>query len=194
MILPRTIGDPVWYFCFFWIPIYLQEDRHLGLRELAIVGWMPFLAADLGSVFGGSLSDALVRRGRNPVKARLTVIALSAALAPLGALIGLVPSLWLALALMGLVAFISQCWTVSTSALAADVFPSVEVGTIAGMMGTAGSLGAAVFSQYAGTAIRAVGFGPTFVWVSLLMPVAALLLLLLMRRKHISETMPTLTA
>ncbi len=43
LVLPRVVGDPLWYFCFFWIPIYLQQARHLDLRELAIVGWIPFL-------------------------------------------------------------------------------------------------------------------------------------------------------
>ena len=55
LVLPRAIGDPLWYFCFFWIPIYLQQARHLGLREVALIGWMPFLFADLGSMIGGSL-------------------------------------------------------------------------------------------------------------------------------------------
>jgi ACS family hexuronate transporter-like MFS transporter len=181
LVLPRAIGDPLWYFCFFWIPIYLQQARHLGLRDLALIGWMPFLFADLGSMIGGSLSDALIRRGRNPVRARLTVIVCSAAVAPFGAAIGFVPSLWIAILLMGLVAFVSQCWTVTTSALAADVFPRSDVGMVAGMMGTAGGIGAATFSQAAGTTIRDHGFTLAFVLAASLMPVAATMLVLLLR-------------
>jgi ACS family hexuronate transporter-like MFS transporter len=181
LVLPRAVGDPLWYFCFFWIPIYLQQARHLGLRELALVGWMPFLFADVGSVMGGSLSDALIRRGRNPVRARLIVIAGSAAVAPLGALIGFVPSLWAAILLMGIVAFVSQCWTITTSALAADIFPRSSIGMVAGMMGTAGGLGAAAFSQTAGNAIHAMGYAPAFVLAALLLPAAATLLVMLLR-------------
>lgn len=181
LVLPRALGDPLWYFCFFWIPIYLQQARHLGLKQLALVGWMPFLFADLGSVVGGSLSDALIRRGRSPVRARLIVILCGAAVAPIGALIGIVPSLWVAILLMGIVAFVSQCWTITTSALATDVFPRSSIGMVAGMMGTAGGIGAAVFSQAAGTAIRHVGFAPAFVFAVLLMPGAASLLVLLLR-------------
>ena len=77
LVLPRAIGDPLWYFCLFWIPIYLQQARHLGLRDLALIGWVPLSTCRPGSMIGGSLSDALIRCGRNPVRARLTVIVCS---------------------------------------------------------------------------------------------------------------------
>ncbi len=108
------------------------------------------------------------------------MILCSAAVAPSGALIGFVPSLWLAILLMGIVAFVSQCWTVTTSALAADVFPQSGLGMIAGMMGTAGGIGAVAFSQGAGSAIHIIGFAPAFVVAALLMPAAATLLVLLL--------------
>jgi ACS family hexuronate transporter-like MFS transporter len=181
LVLPRAFGDPLWYFCFFWIPIYLQQDRHLGLRDLAFLGWMPFLFADLGSVLGGSLSDGLIRRGRPPVSARLAVIICGAVVAPLGALIGVVPSLWGAILLMGLIAFVSQCWTITTSALASDMFPRSDLGIIAGMMGTAGGIGAAIFSQTIGIVIRSRGFASAFAFAAVLMPIAALLLVTMLR-------------
>lgn len=184
LIIPRAFGDPLWYFCFFWIPIYLLQGRHLGLRELAFLGWMPFMFADLGSVLGGSLSDWLIRRGRAPVNARLAVIICGAAIAPLGALIGVISSLWIAILLMGLIAFVSQCWTITTAALATDMFPRSDLGMIAGMMGTAGGIGAAIFSQTIGTVIRNRGFATAFVLAAALMPTAALLLISMLRLEH----------
>ncbi len=145
LILSRAVGDPLWYFCFFWIPIYLQQARHLDLKQIALFGWLPFLFADLGCVLGGSLSDALIRRGVEAKRSRLLVLISIACAAPLGALIGFTPSLWEAILLMGLLAFISQCWTTNVAALATDIFPPSSVGMVAGMLGTAGGLGAAVF-------------------------------------------------
>ena len=188
VVLPRAIGDPLWYFCLFWIPIYLQEARHLDLQQVALFGWMPFLFADLGSIVGGGLSDALVRRGRPPVRARVTVLVCIGAAAPLGALIGFVPSLWMSILLMGLIAFISQCWTITTTTLATDLFPRSCVGAVAGMMGTAGGLGGAVFSQSIGTTVHLFGFGPAFAIAAALMPAAVLLLLALMRTQPAIET------
>jgi len=185
VVLPRAIGDPLWYFCLFWIPVYLQQARHLDLKEIALFGWMPFLFADLGSVVGGSISDALVRRGRPPVRARVTVLVCIGVVAPLGALIGFVPSLWMSILLMGLIAFISQCWTITTTTLATDLFPRSSVGAVAGMMGTAGGLGGAVFSQLIGTTVHRFGFTPAFVLAALLMPIAVLLLMALLRTQRV---------
>ncbi len=61
----------------------------------------------------------------------------------------------MAIALTCLIAFLTQCWATNTSALTADTFPGVETGTVAGMMGTAGSLGGILFAQLLGVAIAA---------------------------------------
>lgn len=181
LVLPRAFGDPLWYFCFFWIPVYLQQARHLDLRAVALVGWVPFLFADLGSIVGGSLSDMMIRRGWQPVRARVAVLVCCAVVAPVSALVGWVPSLWAAILLMGIAAFISQCWTVTTTALATDIIPQSSVGGVAGMMGTAGGIGAAAFSQLTGTTVRDFGFTPAFVLAALLIPMAVLLLMFLLR-------------
>jgi ACS family hexuronate transporter-like MFS transporter len=192
LVLPRAIGDPLWYFCLFWIPVYLQQARHLDLKQLALFGWMPFLFADLGSIVGGSISDALIPRVGAPVRARIIVLLCIGAVAPLGALIGFVPSLWVSILLMGLVAFVSQCWTITTAALATDIFPISEVGTITGMMGTAGGVGAVAFSQITGATAHFFGFALAFVSAALLMPVAVLLLVLLLRvQRPASAPKPT---
>lgn len=57
MLLIRFISDPVWYFCLFWLPGYLQEDSGLSLKQVGYVGWIPFL---FGAV-GGVLHLGLVR-------------------------------------------------------------------------------------------------------------------------------------
>ena len=184
LVLPRAIGDSLWYFCLFWIPLYLQQSRHLDLKQIALFGWMPFLFADLGSIAGGSISDGLIRRGRQPVHARIIVLVCIGVVSPLGALIGFVPSIWVSILLMGLIAFVSQCWTITTTALATDIFPRSSVGAIAGMMGTAGGLGAVAFSQIIGTTVHLFGFAPAFVFAALLMPAAVSLLMMILRPRR----------
>jgi ACS family hexuronate transporter-like MFS transporter len=181
LILPRAIGDPLWYFCLFWIPEYLQRARHLDLKQIALFGWLPFLFADLGSILGGSISDRLIRRGVGKVRSRIIVLLSIAALAPLGSLVGFIPSLGMAIALMGLVAFVSQCWTTTTTALATDIFPESSVGAIVGMMGTAGGIGGAAFAQVTGSTVHHLGFAPTFVFAALLIPIGVFLLKALLR-------------
>jgi ACS family hexuronate transporter-like MFS transporter len=186
MVLPRAIGDPLWYFCLFWMPQYLEQSRHLTLQQVALFGWLPFLFADVGSILGGSLSDTLIRRGIAPVRSRIVILLCAALMAPLGILIGFAPSIAIAIALMGVIAFASQCWTTTTTALATDIFPRSSVGAIVGMMGTAGGLGGAAFAQITGATVRNFGFRPAFAMAALLVPLGFLLLMALLRGQDVS--------
>ena len=178
LVLPRVASDPVWYFYLFWLPDYLQRERGLSLAQIGIYGWIPFLCADVGNIGGGALSDWLVRRGWPARKARIALLAAVGCLAPFGALVAVVDSTASVIAITCGVAFLTQCWSTNISTLAADLFPQEERGTVAGMMGTAGSLGGVLFSQMLGLLIATFGYGSAFVAAAALHPIAATLLVL----------------
>ena len=60
--LPRFLADPTWGTLTFWLPLYLNTVRHLDLKQIAMFAWLPFLAADLGCLFGGTVSLWLHKR------------------------------------------------------------------------------------------------------------------------------------
>ncbi len=184
LVLPRLLSDPVWYLYLFWLPDYLQRERGLSLKEIGLYGWIPFLFADLGAMGGGALSDHLIRRGWPAHRARLALLITVACLAPLGALVGFLPTAATAIGLTCLIAFLTQCWATNTSALTADTFAQAETGTVAGMMGTAGSLGGMLFTQLLGFAIAAFGYSSAFILGAIMHPLAAALLLLLYRSRR----------
>lgn len=188
LVLPRMLSDPVWYFYIFWLPDYLQRERHLTLAEIGFYGWIPFLFADLGHVGGGSLSDLLVRRGLTPVRARMALLGGVGLLAPLGALAGIAPTASTAIAITCLVAFLSQCWSTNTAALAADLLPNSVTGTAFGLMGMAGSLAGAVFAQVLGYVIGRFGYSGAFALAALLHPAAAIILFSLIRPGRLPST------
>src|SRR5258707_8586495 len=68
--LPRFLTDPTWGMLSFWVPLYLTTVRHFDLKQIAIYAWLPFLAADLGCVFGPSVVLFLQRRGWDLTDAR----------------------------------------------------------------------------------------------------------------------------
>ncbi len=74
IVLCRFISDPVWYFCLFWLPGYLQEQSGLSLKQIGMVGWIPFFAADLGGIGTAAWSDWLVKRGMQPLHARKVML------------------------------------------------------------------------------------------------------------------------
>jgi MFS transporter, ACS family, hexuronate transporter len=68
--IPRFLADPTWGTLTFWVPLYLTQARHFDLKQIALFAWMPFLAADAGCLFGGTVSLALQRRGVRLLNAR----------------------------------------------------------------------------------------------------------------------------
>jgi MFS transporter, ACS family, glucarate transporter len=50
------------YFYLSWLHTYLQKGRGFSEEEMKIYSMLPFLAGAVGNLFGGSLSDSLVRR------------------------------------------------------------------------------------------------------------------------------------
>ena len=51
------------YFFITWFPIYLTQARHISLVHAGFVAALPALAAFVGGLFGGFVSDGLLRRG-----------------------------------------------------------------------------------------------------------------------------------
>ena len=50
---------PTWGTLTFWLPLYLTTVRGFDLKQIAMFAWLPFLAADLGCMFGGTISMTL---------------------------------------------------------------------------------------------------------------------------------------
>lgn len=181
LVLPRLASDPVWYFYLFWLPDYFQRIRHLSLVEIGIYGWIPFLFADFGNIFGGAASDWLVRHGWTAARARTAILISVGCLAPFGALVGFIDSTAGAIAITCLITFLCQAWSTNIATLAADLSDRSETGTVMGMMGSAGGIGGMVFAQALGVIIAIFGYSSAFIFAAILHPIAALTLFLLLR-------------
>jgi ACS family D-galactonate transporter-like MFS transporter len=58
------------YFCLTWLPAYLMEARHLSLNSMSVYTMFSFGGMAVVGIFAGWLSDALIRRGRDPIRIR----------------------------------------------------------------------------------------------------------------------------
>ena len=63
-------GNYFWYFLLFWLPSYLQEERHFSTSMMAILGSVPFWGIALSSAIGGWASDRWIARGGTPTVVR----------------------------------------------------------------------------------------------------------------------------
>lgn len=180
--LPRFLADPAWQTFNFWIPLYLASARHMDLKQIAAFAWLPFLAADLGSLAGGYLSPLLMRfGGASVLTSRKLTVLLGALLMILPACIGLAPSAYWAIALFCVGGFAHQMLSGVLITLSADVFPKRQVATATGMAGTAAWTGGLLFSLLVGALVETIGYDPLFACLAVFDLIGAAILFTLLR-------------
>jgi ACS family hexuronate transporter-like MFS transporter len=172
LLISRTFSEPVWWFYLFWLPKYLTESRHLSMKQMGMIVWIPYLAADLGSIGGGWLSGHFIQRGWPILKARRRVMLSSALIMPLGIFIAYLKSSAGAIFIVCVVLFAHMSWKTNQMTLTVDVFPRPIVATMAGIVGTGGGLGAALFSAMTGHLLERYSYLPIFWIMGLMHPVA----------------------
>ena len=183
--LPRMLADPTWGTLTFWLPLYLTTVRHFDLRQIALFAWLPFLAADLGCLFGGTISHALQRFfGATLINARRGAFTLGACMMMGVGFVGFVDSPYVAIALLSLAGFAHQTLSVTVITMSSDLFKRSEVATVAGMAGTCGNAGLLIFSLLIGGLVTTIGYSPFFIGLGVLDLIGAVLLWTLVRERR----------
>ena len=177
----KFLTDSAWYFFIFWLPKYLGDVRNLNIKQIGYFAWIPFAFAGLGSLSGGWLSSYLIRRNVSLNHARKIALGLSALLLPASLFIVASP-LSLAIVFFSLAMFAHQFWSANVQTLPADIFPSRVVGSVEGLLGSAGAFGGMLFGLFVGQLIGDHGYGPAFIIAGVLHPIGFLLILLAVRR------------
>ncbi len=182
LILAKFFTDAAWFFFIFWLPKYLVDVRHLNIKQIGYYAWIPYALAGAGSFVGGWLSSILIRHHLTLNLSRKICLGVSAAMMPISLLIATSP-LGLAIAFFSMALFGHQFWSTILQTLAADIFPSAVVGSVAGLMGAVGSFGAMLFDLLVGSILT---YSHSYSWVftiaGLLHPLSFLLILLLIPR------------
>ncbi|MDR2627661.1 MAG: MFS transporter [Dysgonamonadaceae bacterium] len=163
VLLIRFISDPVWYFCCFWLPGYLQEDSGLTLMQVGYVGWIPFLVGAIGGVSTSAWSDGMVRRGCPSLIARkrvLTCVALFAPLCMFTPFFNGLPGYWNVFAIIvsySIIAVMCLSWLYTICVVIAESFPVKNVASVTGITAGCGAVGGAIFNYYVGQLLGTMG-------------------------------------
>ena len=97
----------------------------------------------------------------------------------------------IAIAGISVIAFGFQSWIVNVHTLPSDCFPKQDVGSVFGIGGTAAGIASMLFTLLVGYIVDKFSYTPVFIMVGLMGPLAAILLLGIMRR---IERVPPLLA
>ncbi|MBT8442462.1 MAG: MFS transporter [Gammaproteobacteria bacterium] len=179
LMFSRFVADGAFYFFVSWLPLYLAQERGFDIKAIAIFAVIPFLAADLGSLFGGWLGTRLIRGGMTVNAARKWVIWIGALLIPCA-----LPAVWtdsaaVSIALIGVAMFAIQVKSSNLFTLPADLFPSGDVATIWGMFGAVGSFGGMLFVALAGWVSENYSYEPIFAAVAVMHIVSAAIVMVM---------------
>ncbi len=176
IILARFLVDPIWWLYITWLPLFLYQVHGFDLKKIGLFAWVPFVAADAGSLLGGWFSGFLISRGWSVNSARKAVIGFAACLMPAGIFAAFTPDAMVALALIGVVLFGFQIWINNVQTLPSDFFPARAVGSVAGLGGTGAGIGSMIFIFTTGWVVDHFSYVPILVTAGILAPVGTLVL------------------
>jgi MFS transporter, ACS family, hexuronate transporter len=183
----KFLSDSAWYFFLFWLPKYLGDVRHLDIKAIGYFAWIPYAFAGAGSLVGGWFSSFLIGRGLSLDASRRISLGIAAAMLPASLFIVKAP-FSLAIVFFSMAMCGHQFFSTIMQTLTADMYQPAEVGSIAGLIGAAGSFGGMLFNLLVGAILTAThSYGMVFLLAGLMHPAAFLLLTALIPRIELNQ-------
>ena len=155
----------------------MKEQFGFNIKDVAAFAWLPYLFAAMGGLLGGFYSSWMIRRGMLPEKARKKAVSLGSVLMLIALALtayyldDLKENIPLAIALISATLFGFQFIINNIQTLPSDYFHGRNVGTVAGMGGTAAVVGT-ILSTWAVPMITKQGYVWFFVLGAILVPLA----------------------
>lgn len=162
--IPAFMAEPAWAVLSFWVPLYLSKELGMDLKQIAMFAWLPFLAADLGSVASGYLTRLYARifgctRINSVVASSVTGAFLMISLA----IVAFTQSPYITIILISIGGFGHQIISCMLSALVVESFDKGQMATVNGMRGSAAWIASFLFSLIIGVTADKIGFSPLFI-------------------------------
>jgi ACS family hexuronate transporter-like MFS transporter len=156
-VIGKFMTDPVWWFYLYWLGLYLNNNFGVTLTGLGLPLIVIYTMTSVGSIGGGWISGAMIKRGMAINKSRRIAMLICAVLVVPVVTAGSLTSMWLAVGVIGLAAAAHQGWSANIFTTASDMFPKKVVGSVVGLGAFAGSTGGIIFLLSAGYIVQATG-------------------------------------
>ena len=154
ILIGKFLTDPVWWFLLFWLPKYFASNFHLKLDGLAGPIMVIYIAACIGSVFGGWLPSLCIRIGFSVRAARRAAMLCCALCALPITLVGHIHGLWTVVAIISLACAAHQGWSANIFSVVSDIFPRAAVGSVTGIGGFGGAIGGMLAAWIVGLVLQ----------------------------------------
>lgn len=147
------VTDAVWWFYLFWGAIFLAQTFNVDIKHMGLPFLVIYLMADSGSIFGGWLSGAFMKKGWSVNKARKLALLICALVILPVAFVAITKSEWVAVVLIGLGAAGHQAWSANIFTLASDVFPKKATASVVGIGGMVGAVAGIISNVILGSVL-----------------------------------------
>lgn len=128
-----TLTDGVWWFYLFWGAKFLGEQFGVDIKNIGLPFLIIFIMADAGSLIGGYVSGALIKKGWSINRSRkITMLVCAIIILPVS-LVPVISGKWIAVFLIGLAAAGHQSWSINGYTLVPDVFPKKAIASVIGI-------------------------------------------------------------
>ena len=163
-IVGKALTDPVWLFYLFWLPKFLDASFGVRLAGLAAPLVVIYVVADVGSITGGWMSGALIKRGWSVNRGRKTGLLIAALCIVPTMFAPAAGRLWVAVSIVSVAAGAHQWWSANLYTTVSDMFPREAVASVVGIGGCAGLFSAFGFQRLTGAILQATGgnYAPIF--------------------------------
>lgn len=164
-------GNSTMVFFLTWFPTYLATERHMAWLKVGFYAVLPFIAASVGVIAGGQVSDWLLRRTGNATLARKLPIIAGLLLASGIVAANFLDDNRLVIAVLSMAFFgqgmVNLGWTLIT-----DVAPKALIGLTGGVFNLCANLAGIVTPLVVGFIVAATG---SFVYALAFIGVVALI-------------------
>lgn len=148
----KFMTDGVWWFFLFWLPAYLKAQYGIINEDVMLPLALVYTLAMVGSIMGGWFPMVFIKKGYQVYDGRMRamfVIALFPlailAAQPLGDI-----TFWIPVLLIAVGASAHQAWSANLFTTVSDMFPKKAIGSVVGIGGMAGGLGAVMLTKTGG--------------------------------------------
>ena len=148
--LIKFMTDAIWHWYGAMFPLFLMKQFGLKLKDFGLPLFVLYLIADLGSVGGGGLATSLIKRGWAVTRARNAAMLLCCTLVLPAIYVPHTSSMWLAVVIVGFAHAAHQGLTANLFTTVSDMYPRNAIGSVVGLGGTAGQVGAALMTLTTG--------------------------------------------
>ncbi len=170
------LTDAVWWFYLFWGAKFLAATFDVNIKNIALPFFVIYILADGGSIFGGYLSGAFMRKGWTVNKARKITLLICALIILPVSFVAITESKWIAIFLIGLGAAGHQAWSANIFTLVSDVFPKKATASVVGIGGMIGAVAGIVADKALGSVLDQAG-NTGYFWAFLIAGSSYLILL-----------------